>query len=59
MMKKEFHINGVEQLSEVSDYLLSMRNEADIVAFYGAMGAGKTVVMQSFATRRFASTGAF
>jgi tRNA threonylcarbamoyladenosine biosynthesis protein TsaE len=47
MMKKEFYINGVEQLSEVSDYLLSMRNEADIVAFYGAMGAGKTTLIKN------------
>ncbi len=47
MMKKEFYINGVEQLSEVSDYLLSMRNEADIIAFYGAMGAGKTTLIKN------------
>ena len=32
MSEKEFHINSVEQLSEVSDYLLSMRNEAGIIA---------------------------
>ena len=42
MREKEFHINSVEQLSEVSEYLLSMRDEADIIAFYGSMGAGKT-----------------
>ena len=46
MKEKQFHINSVEQLSEVSDYLISMRNEADIIAFYGAMGAGKTTLIK-------------
>ena len=31
MNSKEFHISGVEQLSEVSDYLISLRDEADII----------------------------
>ena len=44
---KEFKINSVEQLSEVSDYLLTMRNEADIIAFYGSMGAGKTTLIKN------------
>ena len=47
MQAKEFHINSVERLSEVSDYLLSMRDEADIIAFYGSMGAGKTTLIKS------------
>ena len=47
MKEKQFHINSVEQLSEVSDYLISMRNEADIIAFYGAMGAGKTTLIKN------------
>ena len=47
MNSKEFHINSVEQLSEVSEYLLSMRNEADIIAFYGSMGAGKTTLIKN------------
>lgn len=47
MQPKEFCVNSVEQLSEVSDYLLSMRNEADIIAFYGAMGAGKTTLIKN------------
>ena len=47
MNSKKFHINSVEQLSEVSDYLLSMRNEADIIAFYGSMGAGKTTLIKN------------
>ena len=51
MNSKEFHISNVEQLSEVSDYLLSMRNEADIIAFYGAMGAGKTTLIKNLCHR--------
>ncbi|MCR5039675.1 MAG: tRNA (adenosine(37)-N6)-threonylcarbamoyltransferase complex ATPase subunit type 1 TsaE [Bacteroidales bacterium] len=47
MQPKEFCVNSVEQLSEVSDYLLSLRNEADIIAFYGAMGAGKTTLIKN------------
>jgi len=51
MKGKQFHINSVEQLSEVSDYLLSMRDEADIIAFYGAMGAGKTTLIKNLCHR--------
>ena len=51
MQAKEFHISSVEQLSEVSDYLLSMRNESDIIAFYGSMGAGKTTLIKNLCHR--------
>ena len=51
MNSKGFHIFSVEQLSEVSDYLLSMRSEADIIAFYGAMGAGKTTLIKNLCHR--------
>ena len=51
MNSKEFHINSVEQLSEVSDYLISLRDEADIIAFYGAMGAGKTTLIKNLCHR--------
>ena len=51
MQAKEFHITGVEQLSEVSEYLLSMRDEADIIAFYGSMGAGKTTLIKNLCHR--------
>jgi len=51
MKEKQFHINSVEQLSEVSDYLISMRNEANIIAFYGAMGAGKTTLIKNLCHR--------
>ena len=51
MCSKQFCIKGVEQLSEVSDYLLSMREEADIIAFYGSMGAGKTTLIKNLCHR--------
>ena len=51
MRSKQFCIKGVEHLSEVSDYLLSMRDEADIIAFYGAMGAGKTTLIKNLCHR--------
>ena len=47
MNSKEFHINSVEALTEVSEYLISMRDEADIIAFYGSMGAGKTTLIKN------------
>ena len=46
-MNKEFHVNGVEALAEVSDYLISLRDEADVIAFYGSMGAGKTTLIKN------------
>ncbi len=50
-MKKEFHIHNVEGLTEVSDYLLSLRDRADVVAFYGPMGAGKTTLIKNLCHR--------
>lgn len=47
MLRKEFEINSVEELSQVSDYLLSLRSSSDIVAFYGPMGAGKTTLIKN------------
>ena len=46
MNEKEFHVQGVEGLAEVSEYLISQRGEADVVAFYGPMGAGKTTLIK-------------
>ena len=46
-MKTQFHIHNVEGLSEVSDYLLSQRDRADVIAFYGSMGAGKTTLIKN------------
>lgn len=51
MKDKQFNINGVEQLVEVSDYLISLRDEADVIAFYGSMGAGKTTLIKNLCHR--------
>lgn len=48
---KEFHVESVEGLSEVSDYLLSLRDAADVIAFYGPMGAGKTTLIKDLCHR--------
>ena len=48
---KTFHIHGVEALKEVSEYLMSLRDEADVIAFYGSMGAGKTTLIKDFCHR--------
>ena len=50
-MKKEFHIHGVDALTAVSDYLVSLRDEADVIAFYGSMGAGKTTLIKNLCHR--------
>ena len=47
MTKKEFHINGVDELGQVAEYLISLRDESDIIAFYGPMGAGKTTLIKN------------
>lgn len=47
MSTKEFHINGVDELGQVAEYLISLRNESDIIAFYGPMGAGKTTLIKN------------
>ena len=51
MNEKEFHVQGVEGLAEVSDYLISKREEADVIAFYGSMGAGKTTLIKDLCHR--------
>ena len=48
---KVFHVEGVEGLAEISDYLISLRDEADVVAFYGPMGAGKTTLIKDLCHR--------
>ena len=50
-MKQAFHINSVEGLAEVSDYLISIRDRGDVVAFYGPMGAGKTTLIKDLCHR--------
>jgi tRNA threonylcarbamoyladenosine biosynthesis protein TsaE len=51
MDSKVFHIHGVTALGEVSEYLMAMRDEADVVAFYGSMGAGKTTLIKDLCHR--------
>ena len=51
MNDKTFYISGIEQLTEVSDYLLSLRDKSDIIAFYGPMGAGKTTLIKNLCHR--------
>ena len=51
MKDKQFKIKSVDALAEVSDYLISLRDEADIIAFYGAMGAGKTTLIKNLCHR--------
>ena len=50
-MIKEFHSCTLESLSEVSDYLISLRDRADVIAFFGPMGAGKTTLIKSLCHR--------
>ena len=51
MNSKEFHIDNVNALSEVSDYLIALRGEADVIAFYGSMGVGKTTLIKDLCHR--------
>jgi tRNA threonylcarbamoyladenosine biosynthesis protein TsaE len=51
MNEREFRVQSVEGLSEVSDYLISLRDEADVIAFYGSMGAGKTTLIKDLCHR--------
>lgn len=47
MQNITFEINSVEELSKVSDLLIEWRNESNIIAFYGGMGAGKTTLIKN------------
>lgn len=46
-MNTEFHINNIDELSKVSDCLIGMSREANVIAFYGPMGAGKTTLIKN------------
>jgi len=47
MIEKTFIINSIDELSQVSDLLISWRDKSDIIAFYGPMGAGKTTLIKN------------
>ena len=47
MNEKVFNINSVDELSQVSDLLISWREKSNIIAFYGPMGAGKTTLIKN------------
>ena len=47
MSEKVFEINSVDELSQVSDLLISWREKSNIIAFYGPMGAGKTTLIKN------------
>lgn len=47
MTEKVFNINSVDELSQVSELLISWRDKSNIVAFYGPMGAGKTTLIKN------------
>ncbi len=50
-MNKVFHVRCLEDLDEVSDTLLSLRDQADVIAFFGPMGAGKTTLIKNLCHR--------
>ena len=42
-----FEINNIEDLSQVSDLLIELRDKSNIIALYGTMGAGKTTLIKN------------
>ena len=51
MQEVTFEINNIEELSKVSDLLISWRDKSNIVAFYGNMGAGKTTLIKNLCSK--------
>ncbi len=51
MQKVSFEINNIDELSHVSDLLISWLDKSNIIAFYGAMGAGKTTLIKNLCKR--------
>ncbi len=49
--EKTFEIHSLDELAQVSDYLMSLRDQSDLIAFYGAMGAGKTTLIKDLCHR--------
>lgn len=46
-MKKSFTIKSLEELKTVADALIESMSEANVFAFFGAMGAGKTTFIKA------------
>lgn len=46
-MNKIFQVNSIDALSQVSDCLIEMKQESNVIAFYGSMGAGKTTLIKN------------
>ena len=46
-----FEIKSIEELSKVSDLLISWRDKSNIIAFYGNMGAGKTTLVKNLCSK--------
>lgn len=51
MQEITFEINNIEELSKVSDSLISLRDKSNIIAFYGNMGAGKTTLIKNLCSK--------
>lgn len=51
MQEVTFEINNIEELSKVSDLLISWRDKSNIIAFYGNMGAGKTTLIKNLCAK--------
>lgn len=51
MQEITFEINNIDELSKVSDLLISWRGKFNIVAFYGNMGAGKTTLIKNLCSK--------
>lgn len=47
MTNKEYYITTLDGLSQVSDCLIQMSQKVNVIAFYGAMGAGKTTLIKN------------
>lgn len=51
MQEVTFEINNIEELSQVSDLLISWRDKTNIIALYGNMGAGKTTLVKNLCSK--------
>lgn len=50
-MLKQFVVNNIDELGQVSDYLVQLSRDVNVVAFYGSMGAGKTTLIKNLCHR--------